>query len=137
MVRLKYNSGGLVSHCFYGAADKPAIISQQNSSLSSAQKIDVLTCAPGLQRHHVLAETGGHVYIAQSKPTILFLYRLTSRTESKFMIRSHFMGAVSRLIVSNVDLNFSCFIHNIGFCFVQVWCPGVLLFLRHWDTVSC
>ena len=55
------SSGGLVSHCFYGAADKPAIISQQNSSLGSAQKTDVLTSASGPQRHHVMAEVSGHV----------------------------------------------------------------------------
>ena len=59
LVRLKYGSGGLVSHCFYGAVDKPAIISQQNSSLGSAQ--DMLTSAHGLQRHNVLAEVSGHV----------------------------------------------------------------------------
>ena len=35
---LEYSSGGLVSHCFYGAADKPAIFSSKNSSLGSAQK---------------------------------------------------------------------------------------------------
>ena len=29
LVRLKYSSGGLVSRCSHGAADKPAIISQQ------------------------------------------------------------------------------------------------------------
>ena len=27
LVRLKYSSGCLMSHCFYGAVDKPAIIS--------------------------------------------------------------------------------------------------------------
>ena len=46
---------------FYGATDKPAIISQQNSSLSSMQKTDLLTCASGLLRHHVLAEVSGRV----------------------------------------------------------------------------
>ena len=32
LVRLKYCSGGLVSHYFYGAADKPAVISQQSQA---------------------------------------------------------------------------------------------------------
>ena len=44
----------------YGAADKPALISKQNSSLGSEQKIDVLTSASGLQRKHVLAKVSGH-----------------------------------------------------------------------------
>ena len=49
-----------MSHCFYGAMDKPAIISQQNSSLGSEQKTDMLNSVSGLQRHHVLAEVSGH-----------------------------------------------------------------------------
>ena len=36
LVQLKYSSGGLMSHCFYGAADQSANISQQNSSLGEA-----------------------------------------------------------------------------------------------------
>ena len=47
--------------CLYGAMDKPAIISQQSSSIGSAQKTDVLTSASRQQRHHVLAEVSGHV----------------------------------------------------------------------------
>ena len=43
LVQLKYSSGGLMSHCSYDVADMPAIISQQNSSLSPAQKTDMLT----------------------------------------------------------------------------------------------
>ena len=46
---------------FYGAADKPAIISQQNSSLGSAQKTDVLTSSSGPQRRYVSVEVSGHV----------------------------------------------------------------------------
>ena len=49
-----------MSHCFYGATDSLAIISQQNSSLRSAQKMDVLTSVCGPQRHHVLAEVSVH-----------------------------------------------------------------------------
>ena len=60
-VRLEYSSDGLVSHCFYGAGDKPAIISLQNSSLGSAQKTYVLTSASRPQRNHVLAEVSSHV----------------------------------------------------------------------------
>lgn len=47
-------------HCFYGAICKPAVIYQQNSSLSSVQKMDLLTCASGPQRHYVLATVTGH-----------------------------------------------------------------------------
>ena len=61
LVQLKYSSGGLVSHCFYNAMDKPATISQPNSSLGSALKTDVLTSASGLQGHYILAEISGHV----------------------------------------------------------------------------
>ena len=50
-----------MSHCFYGAVDKPAIIYQENSGLSSVQKTDVLTCASRLQRHNILAEVSGYV----------------------------------------------------------------------------
>ena len=60
-VRLKYSSDGIVSYCFYGEAGKPAIISQQNLSLGSVQRTDVLTSAPGPQRHHVMAGVNGHV----------------------------------------------------------------------------
>ena len=51
-----------MSECFHGAVDKPADISQQNSSLGSAQKTDVLTSVCGPQKHYVLAEVSGHVY---------------------------------------------------------------------------
>ena len=54
---------------------------------------------------------------------MLFLCRLYSWTESKFMTRSHFMAAVPGLIISDVNFNFSCFLHNSQFCFLQVWCP--------------
>ena len=50
-----------MSHCFYGAVDKPAIISQENLHLGSAQKTEVFTSPLGLQRYHVLAEISGHV----------------------------------------------------------------------------
>ena len=50
-----------MSHCFYGAVDKPAIISQQNSSFGSVQKTDMLTSVSGPERLHVLAEVSGHV----------------------------------------------------------------------------
>ena len=58
---IKIRFGGLVSSCFYDAADKPAVIAQQNSSLGSVQKTDVLTRTSGPQRRHVLAEVSGHV----------------------------------------------------------------------------
>ena len=61
VARFKYSSGGPVFRCFYGAADKPAVISQQNLSLGSVQRTDVLTSAPGPQRHHVMAGVNGHV----------------------------------------------------------------------------
>ena len=40
------------------------------------------------------------------------------------------MAAVPGLIVSNVNCNFSCFVHNHGFCFLQVWCFAVFASLE-------
>ena len=48
------------------------------------------------------------------------------------MIRDHLMVAVQGLIVSDVNFNFSSFIHNHEFVFCK---SGVLLFL-HLGTVS-
>ena len=59
---------------------------------------------------------------------------LYSWTESRFMIRNHSTAVVPGLIVSDVNFNFSCFIHNNGFVFCK---SGVLLLLHHRDTVSC
>ena len=45
------------------------------------------------------------------------------------MIRSCFTATVPGLIVtlslfvSDVNFNFYFFLHNRGFCFLQVWCP--------------
>ena len=41
------------------------------------------------------------------------------------MIRNHCVAAVSGLIINDVNINFSCFVHNHGFCFLQVWSPVV------------
>ena len=56
---------------------------------------------------------------------MLFLRRLYSWTESKFMIRSHVAAAVPGLTDSDVNFNFSCSVHSYGFCFLQVWCPAI------------
>ena len=64
---------------------------------------------------------------ARSKRIVLFLCRPYSETESKFITGSHFTAAVPELIVLDVNFNFSCLVHNRGFCF---------LFLHHRDTVS-
>ena len=81
------------------------------------------------------------MHSAQSKCITLFLYSLT---ESKFMIRSYLTAAVPGLIVSDVNFNFSCSVHNHRFCFLEVWCPTVFVSLRHvlskfgiQDTLSC
>ena len=50
------------------------------------------------------------------------------------MIRSHlrwFKAAAPGLIVSDVNFNFSCFVHNHRFCFLPVWCPTVFESSRH------
>ena len=82
---------------------------------------------------------------AWAKCIMLLLCRLYSWTKSKFtMIRSYFTAAVPGLIVSDVNFNFSCFVHNNRFCFLQVWCStafassghNVLLKLGLQDTVS-
>ena len=54
------------------------------------------------------------------------------------------MADVSGLIVSGVNFNFFCFVHNHGFRFLQIWCPivfassghRVLLEFGHHDTLS-
>ena len=69
-------------------------------------------------------------------------FSLCRLTESKIMIRSHFTATVPGLIVSDVNFNFSCFVHNyvvVVFFFLGgvVFCKsGVPLFLGHRDTVS-
>ena len=60
------------------------------------------------------------------------------------MINSHSTAAVPGLIVSDVNFNFSCFVHNHRICFLQVWCPTafassghrVILNVGHPDTLS-
>ena len=68
LVQLKYSSGSLVSHCFYGATDKPAIISQQKmfnvKPQFSAKDRRVDQC---IQTAEALCEVSGH-----------FLYRFDS-----------------------------------------------------------
>ena len=36
------------------------------------------------------------------------------------------MAAVQGLIVNEVNFNFSCFVHNNGFCFLHIWFPTLL-----------
>ena len=47
------------------------------------------------------------------------------------MIRSHFTAAVPGLIVSHVNFEVSCSVHNHRFCFQQVWCPPDFASLGH------
>ena len=47
------------------------------------------------------------------------------------MVRSHFMAAVLGLIVSDKNFNFSCFVHNHRFCFLQVSCLTVFALSGH------
>ena len=41
------------------------------------------------------------------------------------------MPAILGLIVRDVNFNFSCFVHNHEFCFLQVWCPAVFASSGH------
>ena len=41
------------------------------------------------------------------------------------MIRHHSAADVPGLFVSDVNFSFSCFVHNDGFCFLQVGWPTV------------
>ena len=60
------------------------------------------------------------------------------------MVSSHITAPIQGLIVSDVNFNFSCFVHHHVFCFLQVWCPavfaslGLLVILKFdlQDTVS-
>ena len=47
------------------------------------------------------------------------------------MIRSLFMAAFLGLVVIDANFNFSCFVHNHGFCFLQVWCHAVFVSSGH------
>ena len=49
------------------------------------------------------------------------------------MIRCHFTAAVPRLIVNDVNFNFSRFVYKHRFCFLQVWQPTVFASLGHCD----
>ena len=138
LVRLKYGSDGLMSHCLYDAMDKLAVVYPPNSSLGSVLNTDVLKSSCGLQGHCVLAEVSGHVYREKCQSTSYF-WRLQSWTRSSFMMRTHSTAAVSGMITSDVNFTFSWFIHNHGFCFLQVWCPtlfassGTLCPIKIWS----
>ena len=56
---------------------------------------------------------------------MLFLCRLCSWIKCNFIIKSHFTAAIPGLIVSELNFNFSCYVHNHGFCFLQDWRPTV------------
>ena len=71
------------------------------------------------------------MFSARSKRIMLFLCGLSSRTKSKFMIRSYFTAAVPRLIFSDVNFNFFCFVHNHRFCFLHVLCATVFASSGH------
>ena len=47
------------------------------------------------------------------------------------MVRNHSAAAVLGLSLSDVNFNISCFVHNNGFCFLQVWCPAVFASSGH------
>ena len=47
------------------------------------------------------------------------------------MIRNHCTAAVPGLIISDVNFNFSCFIHNHGLCVLHVWHPIVFASSGH------
>ena len=78
----------------------------------------------------------------------IMLCRLYNWTKSRFMIRNHFTAAVSGLIVSDVNLNFSCFVHNVQrilfsaslvslcFCIIRTLFECVLSNFGLQDTLS-
>ena len=72
LVQLKSSTGSLMSHRFYDATDRPAIVFPPNSSLRLAQKAEVLTSASELLGHYVLTEVSGHVW-SGSKGLLTFL----------------------------------------------------------------
>ena len=65
------------------------------------------------------------------KISFLFLLEALQLTKSKFMIRRSFTTPVPGLTVSDVNFNFSCFVHNRRFHFLQVWCPTVFVSVGH------
>ena len=132
LVRLKYSSGGLMSHCFYDAIDSSAIILPPQSSLGSAQNIDVLTSAPRLHGHHVLAEVTGSVWCTIKANYALHAVKLNRK--QLHAQKTLYGTCVPELIISDVNFNFSWFVHNHGYCFLQVCVP---LLLHHQDNMSC
>ena len=93
LVRLKYSSGGLKSHCFDDAVDKPAIILPPNSSLRSSKNTDVLTSASEPQEHHVLAMSS-----ARSKNFVVL---------SQFQDQEPFYSNCSRMVINELEVNFN------------------------------
>ena len=47
------------------------------------------------------------------------------------MIRNHCAVAFVGITVSDVNFKVSCFVHNNGFSFLQVWCPTVFASGHH------
>ena len=122
---------------FYSATDKPAIIPQQNSSLGSAQKTDMLTSASRPQRHHVLAEVCGHTCIVHSQGTWCFFF-VGSIAELKVKSWSEATwGGLRQLLLDWLSVmwtsTFPVLLTTTDFVFCK---SGVLLFLHHQCTVS-
>ena len=61
-----------MSHCFFDAADKPAIVFPPNSSLKSEQKTEVLTSASGPHWRHFFFGRSKQPHIAHGQRALCF-----------------------------------------------------------------
>ena len=71
LVELKYSSGGLMSHCFYDATDKPAVAFPPKFKPRVSAKHRLLTSASRPQRHLVLVEVSEPCHNAWTKRIML------------------------------------------------------------------
>ena len=127
---LKYSFDDLVSHCFYDAMDKPAIVFPPNSSvLRSVQNTDMLTRASGLKGHHYLAEVSDHVNTVHGQSASCFEPKVTSWSETT--LRQLFQdGCELQLFMfcSQPWILFSANLVLYCFCIIRTPCP-----LKNWS----
>ena len=131
LVRLKYSVGGLMSHCFYDAVDKWAVVLPPDSSFRSVQNTDVLTSSTRLQGHLILAEVSSHVYIVHGQSTSYFCRCKAEpniNSWSETTLRQPFQDWLSVVWTSTFHVLFTA----MDFVFCK---SGVLLFLHHQDTL--
>ena len=85
-----------------------------SNKIQASVQCNVLTSASGPQRHHVLAEVSQWQVKAHKMHDLKPFYGSCSRTDCQWCEHQHFL-----------------FVHNHGFCFLQVRCPTVFASSGH------